>query len=90
VKHEYESEMDDFIISHPGAMIVSGCALSKDAMMAYNEARIRPESYCCGREEVCACQYATAEAALALQSNETKELSPEGHSAQFLDECEDG
>ena len=67
-----------------GAMIVSGCAISKDGMMAYNEARDTFQKATVAGAKKCApVQYATAEAALALAEHEMAELSPEGHSGHF-------
>ena len=67
-----------------GAMIVSGCALSKDAMMAYNDAKDTFQKATAAGAKKCApVQYATAEAALALAEHETHELSPESHSPHF-------
>ena len=67
-----------------GAMIVSGCAISKEGMMAYNEAKdLFQKATAAGAKNCAPCQYATAEAALALAEHETKELSPEDHSTHF-------
>jgi len=67
-----------------GAMIVSGCAVSKEGMMAYNDARDTFQKATAAGAKKCApCQYATAEAALALAEHETKELSTEDHSTHF-------
>ena len=67
-----------------GAMIVSGCGLSKDAMIAYNDAKDTFQKATDAGAKKCApCQYATAEAALAHATHETQELSPENHSAHF-------
>lgn len=50
-----------------GAMIASGCAVSKERMMAYNEARETFQKATQAGAKKCApCQYATAEASLAL------------------------
>jgi len=67
-----------------GAMIVSGCAISKEGMMAYNEAKdLFQKATAAGAKKCAPCQYATAEAALALAEHETKELSTEDHSPHF-------
>ena len=67
-----------------GAMIVSGCAVSKEGMMAYNDARDTFQKATDAGAKKCApCQYATAEAALALAEHETKEFSSEDHSTHF-------
>ena len=67
-----------------GALIASGCAISKEGMMAYNEARdLFQKATVVGAKKCAPCQYATAEAALALAEHETKEWSTEGHSPHF-------
>jgi len=67
-----------------GAMIVSGCSVSKEAMMAYNDAKDTFQKATDAGAKKCApCQYATAEAALALATHETHEWSRETHSAHF-------
>ncbi len=67
-----------------GATIVSGCAVSKEGMMAYNDAKDTFQKATDAGAKKCApCQYATAEAALALATHETHERSGEGHSAHF-------
>ncbi len=73
-----------WIILILGAMIASGCAVSKEGMMAYNEARDAFQKATAADAKKCApCQYATAEAALAHADEELKELNPEGHSTHF-------
>jgi outer membrane protein OmpA-like peptidoglycan-associated protein len=50
-----------------GAMIVSGCAVSKETMMAYDEAKgLFQKATAAGAKKCAPCQYATAEAALAM------------------------
>jgi len=50
-----------------GAMIVSGCAVSKETMMAYDEAKgLFQKATEAGAKKCAPCQYATAEAALAM------------------------
>ena len=50
-----------------GAMIASGCAISKERMMAYNEAKETFQKATQAGAKKCApCQYATAEASLAM------------------------
>jgi outer membrane protein OmpA-like peptidoglycan-associated protein len=50
-----------------GAMIASGCAVSKERMMAYNEAKETFQKATQAGAKKCApCQYATAEASLAM------------------------
>jgi outer membrane protein OmpA-like peptidoglycan-associated protein len=67
-----------------GAMIVSGCSISKEAMMAYNEAKdLFQKATNAGAKKCAPCQYATAEAALALAEHETQERSLEDHSPHF-------
>ncbi len=57
-----------------GAMIVSGCAISKESMMAYNEAKdLFQKATDAGAKKCAPCQYATAEAALALADHEVRE-----------------
>ena len=50
-----------------GAMIASGCAVSKDRMMAFNEAKEAfQKATAAGAKKCAGCDYATAEAYLAL------------------------
>jgi outer membrane protein OmpA-like peptidoglycan-associated protein len=50
-----------------GAMIASGCAVSKETMMAYDEAKgLFQKATEAGAKKCAPCQYATAEASLAL------------------------
>jgi outer membrane protein OmpA-like peptidoglycan-associated protein len=50
-----------------GAMIASGCAVSKDRMMAFNEAKEAfQKATAAGAKKCAGCEYATAEAYLAL------------------------
>ncbi len=50
-----------------GAMIVSGCAVSKETIMAYNEAKaLFQKATEAGAKKCAPCQYGTAEASLAL------------------------
>jgi outer membrane protein OmpA-like peptidoglycan-associated protein len=50
-----------------GAMIASGCAVSKERMMAYNEAKgLFQKATEMGAKKCAPCQYATAEASLAM------------------------
>ena len=54
-----------------GAMIVSGCAVSKEGMMAYNDARDTFQKATAAGAKKCApCQYATVESAFALGGDE--------------------
>ncbi len=56
-----------------GAMIASGCAISKETMMVYNEAKDAFQKATLLNAKKCApCQYATAEAYLALADHEAK------------------
>ena len=56
------------------AMIASGCAISKEGMMAYNEAKEAFQKATAAGAKKCApVQYATAEAALALADHEVAE-----------------
>ena len=58
-----------------GAMIASGCAVTKEGMMAYNEAKETFQKATAAGAKNCApCQYATAEAALALADHEMAEI----------------
>jgi len=67
-----------------GAMIVSGCGLSREAKMAYDDAKSTLQKAIDAGAKKCApCQVATAEAALAHATHETEELSPESHSTHF-------
>jgi len=57
-----------------GAMIASGCAISKEGMMAYNDAKDTFQRATAAGAKKCApCQYGTAEAALALADEEVSE-----------------
>ncbi len=57
-----------------GAMIVSGCAIPKETMMTYNEAKeIFQKATAAGAKKCAPCQYATAEAALAHADHEIAE-----------------
>jgi len=57
-----------------GAMIASGCAISKESMMAYNEAKETFQKATAAGAKKCApVQYATAEAYLALADEEVAE-----------------
>jgi OOP family OmpA-OmpF porin len=68
-----------------GAMIASGCAVTKEGMMAYNEAKeIFQKATAAGAKNCAPCQYATAEAALAQADHELAELSPDTHSTHFV------
>jgi OOP family OmpA-OmpF porin len=69
-----------------GAMIASGCAISKEGMMAYNEAKdLFQKATDAGAKKCAPCQYATAEAALAQADHEMKEWNPDTHSTHFWD-----
>ncbi len=49
-----------------GAIIVSGCGISREGMMAYNEAKDAfQRATLAGAKQCAPCEYATAEAALA-------------------------
>ncbi len=57
-----------------GAMIASGCAITKDSMMEVNEARDAFQKATLAGGKTCApCEYATAEAFLALADHEVAE-----------------
>jgi OmpA-OmpF porin, OOP family len=57
-----------------GAMIASGCAVSKESMMAYNEAKeLFQKATVTGAKKCAPCQYATAEASLAWADHEIAE-----------------
>jgi outer membrane protein OmpA-like peptidoglycan-associated protein len=57
-----------------GAMIASGCAISNESMMAYNEAKeLFQKATVAGAKKCAPCQYATAEASLALADHEIAE-----------------
>jgi outer membrane protein OmpA-like peptidoglycan-associated protein len=63
-----------------GAMIASGCAISKEAMMSYNEAKDTFQKATAAGAKKCApVQYATAEAYLALADHEVAERDEWGH-----------
>jgi outer membrane protein OmpA-like peptidoglycan-associated protein len=67
-----------------GAMIASGCAVSKEAMMAYNEAQdLFQKATLAGAKKCAPCQYGTAEAYLALAEHEVAEKTSEDHSTHF-------
>ena len=67
-----------------GAMIVSGCGLSRDAKIAYNDAKdTLQKAIDAGAKKCAPCQVATAEAALAHAEHETQEWSSESHSTHF-------
>ncbi|MDP2971726.1 MAG: OmpA family protein [Deltaproteobacteria bacterium] len=54
-----------------GAMIASGCAVSKETMMSYNEAKdLFQKATLAGAKKCAPCQYATAEAYLAIADHE--------------------
>jgi OOP family OmpA-OmpF porin len=57
-----------------GAVIASGCAISKEGMMTYNDAKDTFQKATAAGAKKCApCQYATAEASLALADHEVAE-----------------
>jgi len=57
-----------------GGMIASGCAVSKESMMAYNEAKeLFQKATVSGAKKCAPCQYATAEASLAWADHEIAE-----------------
>ena len=57
-----------------GAMIASGCAISNESMMAYNEAKeLFQKATVAGAKKCAPCQYATAEASLAWADHEIAE-----------------
>jgi len=63
-----------------GAMIVSGCAISKETMMTYNEAKDTFQKATAAGAKKCApCPYATAEAVLALADHEVAEKDESDH-----------
>jgi outer membrane protein OmpA-like peptidoglycan-associated protein len=56
-----------------GAMIASGCAASRDTVMAYNEAKdLFSRATIAGAKKCAPCQYGTAEAYMALADHELK------------------
>ena len=60
-----------FILLILGAMIASGCAVSKETMMSYNEAKdLFQKATLAGAKKCAPCQYATAEAYLAIADHE--------------------
>jgi outer membrane protein OmpA-like peptidoglycan-associated protein len=68
-----------------GTMIVSGCAVTKEGMMAYNDAKETFQKATAAGAKKCApCQYATAEAALAQAEHEMREINPDQHSTHFV------
>jgi outer membrane protein OmpA-like peptidoglycan-associated protein len=68
-----------------GAMIASGCAVTQEGRMAYNEAKdLFQKATAAGAKNCAPCQYATAEAALAQADHELAELSPDTHSTHFV------
>ncbi len=63
-----------------GAMIASGCAISKETMMAYNEAKDTfQKATLAGAKQCAPVPYATAEAYLALADHEVAERDNWGH-----------
>ena len=67
-----------------GAMIASGCAVSKEGMMAYNDAKDTFQKATLAGAKKCApCQYAKAEAFLGLADHEIAERASENHSNHF-------
>jgi len=57
-----------------GAMIASGCAISRDTMMAYDEAKDAfQKATLAGAKNRAPCEYATAEAYLAHADHEVAE-----------------
>lgn len=67
-----------------GALIVSGCGLSREARTAYDDAKdTLQKAINAGAKKCAPCQIATAEAALAHAEHETHELSSENHSTHF-------
>lgn len=63
-----------------GAMIASGCAISKETMMAYNEAKeVFQKATLAGAKKCAPVQYATAEAYLALADHEVGEKDEREH-----------
>ena len=67
-----------------GAMIASGCAVSKESMMTYDDAKQTFQKATAAGAKKCApCQYATAEAYLALADHEIAERTGEDHSNHF-------
>jgi len=60
-----------FLLLILGAMIASGCAVSKETMISYNAARdLFQKATLSGAKECAPCQYATAEVYLALAGHE--------------------
>jgi len=68
-----------------GAMIASGCAVTQEGRMAYNEAKdLFQKATAAGAKNCAPCQYATAEAALAQADHELAEWNPDTHSNHFV------
>jgi outer membrane protein OmpA-like peptidoglycan-associated protein len=63
-----------------GAMIASGCAVSKETMVSYNEAKgAFQKATLAGAKKCAPCQFATAEAYLALADHEVAERDDREH-----------
>jgi outer membrane protein OmpA-like peptidoglycan-associated protein len=63
-----------------GAMIISGCYITHENMMAYNEAKeLFQKATDAGAKKCAPVQYATAEAYLALATHEVEEKDNTGH-----------
>jgi outer membrane protein OmpA-like peptidoglycan-associated protein len=57
-----------------GVMVISGCGISKETMMAYNEAKdVFQKATLAGAKKCAPCEYATAEAYLASADEERSE-----------------
>ena len=58
-----------------GVMVISGCGISKETMMAYNEAKdVFQKATLAGAKKCAPCEYATAEAYLAHADHERTEF----------------
>ena len=69
-----------------GTMIVSGCGVTKEGMMSYNDAKETFQKATAAGAKKCApCQYATAEAALAQAEHEMREINPDQHSTHMVE-----
>ena len=63
-----------------GAMIASGCAISKDSLMSYNESKeVFQKATLAGGKQCAPCQYATAEAYLGHADHEVAEKDDRDH-----------
>ena len=62
-----------------GVMVISGCGISKETMMAYNEAKdVFQKATLAGAKKCAPCEYATAEVYLASADEERGEYFGRG------------